>query len=99
MERERYMRIADINQRNKMLDAMAHNTILAQDNPYPIRLNRLQLMQGMKLEKPYREGLWEIQRVFTNGQILVRHNAVHKNDRDHVEVWGRRHLCRVPNLE
>lgn len=96
MSHERWMEIGDIQHKNEVLDAMTHNLRVAGENNYGVRLKRLQVFPDMMLQSAYSDTLWKVIRKFDNGQVLVKHEAVHENDQDHVSVWGKNHSCRVP---
>jgi hypothetical protein len=73
-----------------------HNLKVAGENNYAVRLNRLQLVEGMKLWRAYDEQTWTVVRKLPNGQVWMVHDYEAEGHRPHGEIWGSRRLVRVP---
>lgn len=80
----------------ELLEATTFNLRVAGELNHPVRASRLKLMQGMKLQKAQSDSLWTIKQILPQGRLLVMHEAQHRNDEPHVEIWGHRRLVRVP---
>ena len=80
----------------RIMEMVDHNLRLAGEANYTIRLNKLRLMPGMKLQGANTDNIFNVKRIFDNGQVLVGYLTDDDEEREHITIFGKHRLVRVP---